>query len=694
MTSIRKNTRSNGQVVTTKTHPMTIRKTRVISENSQLNSRPSKGNVSQKKAIWNLKEEITNVIEKKVATRVNMHAETWNLKGDRLGDEGKGIVAVTPSKEEEWNMEVKVAKVLETRAALGFDFNRDEVEIAVIMTAKEIGGFKERSKVISLVSRVRLGVIIFMLAMSWNVRGLGNKAKRRKVKSVVSKQKLEVLFIHESKLDIFGRKTVKSIGGYILSDFNTVLYASEKKGSGFNNGPVWAFNNFILQAKVVDTPLRGLDFTWSNNKESGAWARISAKSWEDQLAKIEERVIKHGWLMDLRQERIQILAELWKNLRLEELEWRQKSKIKWIVKGDRNYRFFHYVANGRRITNYIADISFEGVKKSEPNEVKKACLEGHGFLWEVKALDELLYLIARAFSSSQLESYETIWDLKGSPSGWPPLCFSFQYHGRRIECPWAWRFGTKDSPLWKQVICAKYGVSKDSLRWDWKCGTNSSSFTKAVGSLFAQCSTSVKILEDGVRVVVGRGDKAKLWGDVLLEGTTLNGAFPRIFALAVNKFGCIRDYWSKNGIASKWEVILRRSFFDWDLLDPVGIGGVLRNHLGKVCCICSANIGFQKNISAEILAIAKACELCVSKTELEGKPIVIVIDSKTAVSWINCDGFGNIDHAQIIYDIRSAMGNGGLISVIFNPRESNSYADQLAKQGSTFDREVLSWSDL
>ncbi|KAI9187458.1 hypothetical protein LWI28_028385 [Acer negundo] len=47
---------------------------------------------------------------------------------------------------------------------------------------------------------------------------------------------------------------------------------------------------------------------------------------------------------------------------------------------------------------------------------------------------------------------------------------------------------------------------------------------------------------------------------------------------------------------------------------PAGIGGVLQNHNGKVVWIFSENVGFHDATSAELLAIARACELCVSRS--------------------------------------------------------------------------------
>ncbi|KAK3226019.1 hypothetical protein Dsin_005881 [Dipteronia sinensis] len=130
---------------------------------------------------------------------------------------------------------------------------------------------------------------------------------------------------------------------------------------------------------------------------------------------------------------------------------------------------------------------------------------------------------------------------------------------------WAWRFGVEDSPLQKRIICAKYGVPLDSLLWNWNNGATSSAFSKAVGGLFSQGSTMEKVINDDLRVIVGRGDRARLWEDVVLEGISLKEAFPRVFILAKNKTGVVRDFCAWEGNVWKWDIQFRRPFFNREL---------------------------------------------------------------------------------------------------------------------------------
>ncbi|KAK3231406.1 hypothetical protein Dsin_003287 [Dipteronia sinensis] len=57
-------------------------------------------------------------------------------------------------------------------------------------------------------------------------------------------------------------------------DFNSVLDLTERVGVGCDRGCIRSFNNFIAKANVVDIPLHGMKFTWSNNKDREACLRL------------------------------------------------------------------------------------------------------------------------------------------------------------------------------------------------------------------------------------------------------------------------------------------------------------------------------------------------------------------------------------------------------------------------------------
>ncbi|KAK0599287.1 hypothetical protein LWI29_003985 [Acer saccharum] len=122
-----------------------------------------------------------------------------------------------------------------------------------------------------------------------------------------------------------------------------------------------------------------------------------------------------------------------------------------------------------------------------------------------------------------------------------------------------------------------------------------------------------------------------------------------------------------------------------------GIGGVLCDHSGKVLGSFSRNIGIVDAITAELSAIHQACVLCANSLGLIGKRITILSDSKVAVLWVNSASFGSLKFVNLIYDIRSLLSLLDGTEIIFNPRNSNSLVDSLAKKGSNEDGDLLLW---
>ena len=64
-----------------------------------------------------------------------------------------------------------------------------------------------------------------------------------------------------------------------------------------------------------------------------------------------------------------IRGELEKASLLEEICWRQKSRVLCIREGDRNTKFFHRVANSHRRVNSIDSLMVDGVLSSDPEDI-------------------------------------------------------------------------------------------------------------------------------------------------------------------------------------------------------------------------------------------------------------------------------------------------------------------------------------
>ncbi|KAK3220724.1 hypothetical protein Dsin_014694 [Dipteronia sinensis] len=115
---------------------------------------------------------------------------------------------------------------------------------------------------------------------------------------------------------------------------------------------------------------------------------------------------------------------------------------------------------------------------------------------------------------------------------------------------------------------------------------------------------------------------------------------------------------------------------------PAGIGGVMRDSNGRTLCLFSEYVGHLDANSIENMAILKALTLCTSNPEILKRNVVIVSDSKIAVSWFNSMfGVGSIQHINLIFDIKEFLWQHNNFKVIFNSRASNSLTDSLAKMG-------------
>ncbi|KAK3189743.1 hypothetical protein Dsin_029304 [Dipteronia sinensis] len=76
-----------------------------------------------------------------------------------------------------------------------------------------------------------------------------------------------------------------------------------------------------------------------------------------------------------------------------------------------------------------------------------------------------------------------------------------------------------------------------------------------------------------------------------------------------------------------------------------------------------------------------------------GREINIVTDSKTVASWINEERFGCLNQVDMVYNIRSYLEPLSGTAVSYASRASNSFADNLAKLGSSSTVDFIQWGD-
>ena len=85
----------------------------------------------------------------------------------------------------------------------------------------------------------------------------------------------------------------------------------------------------------------------------------------------EERLLREGYKFDL-----ESVAHL------EEVSWRQKSRVLWLKEGDNNTKFFHKMANSYRCYNYMEKVEVDGVVHEDESEVCKKVVQFYESLYQ------------------------------------------------------------------------------------------------------------------------------------------------------------------------------------------------------------------------------------------------------------------------------------------------------------------------
>ncbi|KAK3199960.1 hypothetical protein Dsin_023375 [Dipteronia sinensis] len=114
---------------------------------------------------------------------------------------------------------------------------------------------------------------------------------------------------------------------------------------------------------------------------------------------------------------------------------------------------------------------------------------------------------------------------------------------------------------------SEFGVERDlkGIRWLSNVDSSDSYFVKVVASLFKEGSISMKILDEGLQIVVGNGESVSFWNDAWCDSISLKDRYPRIYALATKKLGFIKEFGSWQEDRWVWKVQMRRRLFDWEL---------------------------------------------------------------------------------------------------------------------------------
>uniref|UniRef100_A0A2N9GWZ4 Reverse transcriptase domain-containing protein n=1 Tax=Fagus sylvatica TaxID=28930 RepID=A0A2N9GWZ4_FAGSY len=180
-----------------------------------------------------------------------------------------------------------------------------------------------------------IGCPMNLKILSWNVRGLNDRDKRHQ-------DQYEWAFsgVYGPQSDRDKRLMWEELSGLaswwgtpwcVGGDFNVVRYPMERLGSDQFTPAMNEFSEFIFSFGLMDIPMEGGRFPWSNNRENAAMSRIDrflySGDWEDRFPKAKgfgEMV--RGWWEHYKFEGTPsfIMAKKLKALKLDLKKWNEE----------------------------------------------------------------------------------------------------------------------------------------------------------------------------------------------------------------------------------------------------------------------------------------------------------------------------------------------------------------------------------
>ncbi|KAG5556475.1 hypothetical protein RHGRI_006921 [Rhododendron griersonianum] len=158
-----------------------------------------------------------------------------------------------------------------------------------------------------------------------------------------------------------------------IGDFNEVSSSKEKFGGlPVSSSRLEAFNGLISDCSLLDLEFKGLNYTWSNNREGPANIRERI---DRALANADWRVMfPYAQNLAPTTENLAVQQAIHKRMEIimarEEMYLHQRSRINWLNYGDRNSKFFYTTLIQRRQRNQILRLkAHDGAWKESDDDI-------------------------------------------------------------------------------------------------------------------------------------------------------------------------------------------------------------------------------------------------------------------------------------------------------------------------------------
>ena len=186
------------------------------------------------------------------------------------------------------------------------------------------------------------------------------------IKEHISWSKLDRFLFTPDLLHLVPDISMQRLPNY-LSDYNAIALLSEKldwRPSPFRFYDHWlleeGFDKLVSEAWVKENSVCAWSKLRNLKNVIKEWKKSKLNTLDDRINMVEKdlAIIDARWTEGVvtnedKQSKALLTSQLWKLFRMEEMQWKQKSRLKWLKCGDKNTRFFHTTAKIRKRNNNV-----------------------------------------------------------------------------------------------------------------------------------------------------------------------------------------------------------------------------------------------------------------------------------------------------------------------------------------------------